>query len=219
MRKPLIVLALSILAPSGLPAQAPVKQSLPVIGLLLAGSLTNGDTTTQLGSALKRWSVALGLPSGGGVLLGVWWRPSARINLGLTLGAELSGQDEEDESIGTGVASINRFDIQLTPSMRVYVGGARSVMPFLLVRAGVRFSGADTRGFGGGISESDTRILLAGGALGAEWFPVSAVSFSAWTGLQMSHLSRSSLSANRRTETRSTTVATLTSALTFQLYF
>jgi hypothetical protein len=112
---------------------------------------------------------------------------SERTNLGLMISlqavynqSERNAPEHDDETSGGLV------DISAGPALRRYATTTSSVNPFLYghALAGYRFRANEGTAWRGTYTEHGVTGVLASG-IGAEWFPVRSVSFSAQTGLQL----------------------------------
>ena len=136
MRISVPILALVLVAPSKSVAQVPTSEvrvtgSAAIVAvLLLAPTLLLGGQDSASRSTPGPWSLAVGFPSGGGGLLGLWWMPSRRVNLGLTIGlnvSETNGETRAADGSLSDQADATNVSIQLEPTARLYLARVKSV--------------------------------------------------------------------------------------------
>ncbi len=187
---------ITALAPSSLEAQRPAKGDYSV-GILLF--------TNNQGSSLS---------------LGRQF--TDRLHLGLELDVQEASVEDEVSDIIVGVdtkAASSQF--RLGPVLRWYGQARGSVVPFLRVRGAIGWGDETFDQAGQTLREDDISIVAGSLAIGAEWFPVPKVSFSGYTGFQVTRETRDrTFSANSESLKRTTlSSGTFTSALTIRLYF
>jgi hypothetical protein len=168
-----------------------------------------------------RWSLSVAFPTSGATSFGIWRLLSRRINAGIGVGIRVfSGESEDRSPDGTlRILGVREVNVSLEPATRVYLAIRRPVKPFLLFGASYSLRDRDDDPVSSVIETMDYR-WFGRAAVGVEWFPVSPVSFAAWTGFQVSGLVSDRTSASSgRSRTSYTEVASVTGALTLQLYF
>jgi hypothetical protein len=168
-----------------------------------------------------RWSLSVAFPTSGGTSFGIWRLLSRRINAGIGVSIRVSSGELEDRSPdGTiRISGAREVDVSLEPTARVYLVTRRPVKPFLLF--GASYSLRDRDDYPDiTFTESRSYQWFGRAAVGVEWFPVSPMSFAAWTGFQVSGFVLDQTSTNSGVYRASyTELASVTGALTVQFYF
>lgn len=195
----------------------------PAIGQAVAEPPASPDGPAAQTLRDDRWSIALGIPDGGGSELGLWRMVGARTNLGLQAGYrwtddEHEGNDRDQERID--------WSISLSPTLQRYLRVRGSVSPFVLVRAEFSVSRSEIGSVspaGGSYHQRTSRAIGARVGLGAEWIPLPDVGIGGHTGLRFSHAwtDEETTGSDGLLEFEGTNsrAATFVSALTLRIFF
>lgn len=157
--------------------------------------------------------------SGSSLSLGRQW--TDRLHIGVELDLQEASVEDEVSDVTVGVdTKAASSEFRFGPVIRWYGEARGSVVPFLRLRGAMGWGDETFDQAGQTQREDDISILAASLAIGAEWFPVSKVSFSGYTGLQVTRESRDRTFANGEFLERTTlSSGTFTSALTIRFYF
>ena len=192
---PLLLPALWTVAPASLAGQGPERGDYSV-GILLF----TDDTGTVVNFG-RQWT--------------------DRLHLGVELDLREASVEEDVTDIELGVDSkVAASDCAIGPVARWYGQAVGPVLPFVRARALVGW-GDQTFEQAGQEQYTDDSFRVAGSlAIGAEWFPMRQVSFSGYTGIQVSREVRKRvLASGESAEQTRFNSGTFRSALSIHFYF
>lgn len=193
------------------------------VGQGVADAPTSSDGPAAQTVRDDRWSIALGIPNGGGSELGLWRMVGTRTNLGLQVGYrwaddEVEGDEREQERLD--------WAISLSPTLQRYLFVRGSVSPFVLLRAEFsvsRSEAASVSPAGASYHQRTSRTVGARIGLGAEWIPLPDIGIGGHTGLRFSHAWSDEQATGPgdvlEFDGSSSRAATFVSALTLRIFF
>lgn len=136
-----------------------------------------------------RWGVQVGVLDGDTGEIGVLKQVGDRTQIGFSVGLFTRSSEQEDVTDGSRRES-SQWSVEFRPSVRHYLGGSESVVPFLIASAGVGFGELETETSSGVVGESATNTISSRVGFGAEWFPAEQFSLGGFTGLRVRYLDR-----------------------------
>ena len=203
------------------------------VGFLL-GALSLGSTLDAQSDAASESPLAVGVQSlsfnvtGDGTgSFGYWRMRSERTNVGLEIGfgGEQTWSTFNAESGNESDQSTTRVAVSVGPRFRRYTDVGQRVSPFVQTGASVGFGyqrSEHSPGSGGGgeVVQSGHSVELNGSlGIGAEWFPLSRVSLSGYTGVNAGAAYATSKTSHSSANGWRLRAGTFTTGLSFRIYF
>ena len=198
------------------------------VGFLL-GALSLGSTLEAQSDAASESPLAVGVQSlsfNGTGSFGYWRMRSERTNVGweIGFGAEQAWSTFETELGNESEQSTTNVAVSVGPSVRRYTDVGQRVSPFVQTGASVgygyqRSQHSPGRGSAAEVVQSAHSIVFNGSlGIGAEWFPLSRVSLSGYTGVNAGALYATSERSDNSANMWSLRAGTFTTALSFRIY-
>jgi len=168
------------------------------------------------------WSIGIPLfTEDVGTVLNLGRMFTDRLHIGIELDLRAAEIEEDPNQPSAGIdAKVENRDFAFGPVVKWYGSEVGPVVPFLRFRglwgkASQQFTLGDEV-----VQEDNTDLWAASLGIGAEWFPLRALSLSGYTGFQMSRESRDRAEIDGDQVERTTQNAgTFRSALTVAFYF
>lgn len=162
------------------------RSSLPLVAVLLCCAAVAWPGAVEAQAPEKgTWSVGLPLFTNNvGSVLNAGFMVTSRLHLGLeaNLQAAEVEQDVNRPTLGFN-SEVESWDFAFGPILKWYGSGIGPVTPFLRFRGLIGWGSEQITVESEPFRETDTSILGASLAIGAEWFPIRQLSLSGYTGV------------------------------------
>ena len=202
---------------------APLRTSPTLtLGLLLIALISRPGGVHAQAPEQGTWSVGLPLfTENVGSVLNAGFMATSRLHVGLEVNLQAAEVEQDVNRPTLGFNSkVETKDFAFGPVLKWYGSGVGPVTPFLRLRGLIGWGSEQITIEGQPFRETDTSILAAALAIGAEWFPIRQLSLSGHTGFDYTHQTLERLDFDGDLiERTGTNFGTFRSALTVTFYF
>jgi hypothetical protein len=195
---------------------------LPALCLLV--TTTGGAPKALDGQAPEQGTWSVGLPlftEEVGSVLNAGFMATSRLLVGLEVDLQSAAVEQDVNRPTVGFNSrVESQDFAIGPVLKWYGGDVGPLVPFLRLRGLIGWGTEQITVEEEPFRETDTTILAASLAIGAEWFPIRQLSLSGYTGFDYSHRTLERLEFDGDLiERTGTDFGTFLSALAVTFYF